>query len=407
MAAKKTTTADKSDAVIEGEVIPPTGGALTVAPGLDAFMKQVLPPKNARELSDVLPEHISWDLFKRNLWNALAANVELRTSIPAILFREVSKAAGLGLLLDPLLGEAYLIVGYNGKTKQKEPQLRIGYKGLMKLARQSGNVAGMWAHEVCENDIVVADLGHPKVYSHKPVLFGDRGPVIGYTAVVSYKDGTFDFEPMSKADCLAIRDRSDAWKAYKAEKIASTPWQTDEIEMSKKTVINRLMKRQDKSPEMRDAIEIENAAEFPEMSRMVGNEPVDHTPARKITPPAPPEDDGTAPSSRDLSAERSKAAPRGDRNEPKQTAGQEFAAAYDQATENLGKKTTPKMSTKELLIWIDGLYCEVTPEVLDERPDIIGSIWEEQIAPKLDGLFPPDIDAAQAIRREHEKRLEP
>ena len=39
-----------------------------------------------------------------------------------------------------------------------------------------------------------------------------------------------------------IRDRSDAWKAFKAQKIKSTPWHTDWSEMARKTVFRRLSK---------------------------------------------------------------------------------------------------------------------------------------------------------------------
>lgn len=391
--AKQTKTTERT-APLEGETLPPQQNAVaTTTPAIDSFMKTLLPPKTARDISMSLPEHISFDLFKRNLWNAIAQNWSLKDYSPALLVREVSKAAALGLLLDPLLGEAYLIVGYNGKTQAKEPQLRVGYKGLMKLARQSGNVAGMWCHEVHEHDEVFADLGYPKRYSHKPVLFGERGPIIGYTAVIAYKDDSFDFEPMSLKQCLEIRDRSDAWKAFEKGLIKSTPWKTDESEMCKKTVFNRLMKRQDKSPEMRRAIEIENEAEFPHMIEHERQEP------RRAPPPPPPPDDGGTPPSetgaRDRSAERVKSTPRGERTAPKPTA------------EPAAEKPKLPMSTKELLAWIEQKYSEITPEILEERPDILGDLWEVEIAPRLDGLFPVDVDAAQSIRREHEKRLAP
>jgi recombination protein RecT len=229
---------------------------------LDEYRVQVLPPERARDLYASLPAHIKPAVFERNLVNALMANPSLMDYDPRLIFREVSKAAGLGLLLDPLLGEAYIVTAYNYKTKKVEPQLRVGYKGMNKLARQSGNVAGIYAHEVHALDDVECDLGFPKVFHHKPRLFGDRGDIIGYVALIAFKDGTFDFEPMSVKQCLDIRDRSDAWKAFTDGKIKSTPWATDEAEMSKKTVLRRLMKRQDQSPELVGALKIEDEAEF-------------------------------------------------------------------------------------------------------------------------------------------------
>lgn len=228
---------------------------------LDEYRAQVLPPERARDLYTSLPSHIKPAVFERNLVNALMANPSLMDYDPRLIFREVSKAAGLGLLLDPLLGEGYIVTAYNYKTKKTEPQLRVGYKGMNKLARQTGNVAGIYAHEVHALDDVECDLGFPKVFHHKPKLFVDRGPIVGYVALVAYKDATFDFEPMSLEQCLGIRDRSDAWKAYRAEKIKTTPWASDESEMCKKTVLRRLMKRQDQSPELVRAFQIEDEAE--------------------------------------------------------------------------------------------------------------------------------------------------
>jgi len=233
---------------------------------VEQYKSEVLPPDKAAAVFRSLPAHLRPEVFERNLAIALMQNPDLMGFHPSLVYREVTKAAALGLLLDPQLGEAYLVVAYNGKTKRKEPQLRIGYKGMCKLARQSGNVSTVYAREVCQNDRVDVNLGYPPELKITPAdLFGDRGPPVGYVALISFKDNTFDFEAMSVAECRKIRDRSDGWKAYKEDKIRSTPWSTDESEMSKKTVLRRLMKRQELSPEMRQAIEIEDRAEFPDM----------------------------------------------------------------------------------------------------------------------------------------------
>lgn len=62
-------------------------------------------------------------------------------------------------------------------------------------------------------------------------------------------------------------------------------------------------------------------------------------------------------------------------------------------------------NTKELLEWVDVKLSKVTIDMLEEYPDVLGEIWENEIEPKLAGKFPPDVDAAQAIYRKHEKRL--
>jgi recombination protein RecT len=240
---------------------------------LEVFVREVLPAVRKAELLRSLPSHIDPDTFMRNLYNALMASPDLMRCPAPYIYREVSKAAGLGLLLDPLLGEAYMVVAYNPNTRQKEPQLRVGYRGMMKLARMAYGGAMIYAHEVRENDFIDCDQGVERKLVHRPELFRQRGEIVGYYAVIKFKDGAWDFEPMSVDEVHAIRERSDGWKAFKDGRIKSTPWATDEIEMAKKTVIRRLMKRQPQTREMAQAIEIEDRAEFAQFDKRIGRPP--------------------------------------------------------------------------------------------------------------------------------------
>lgn len=244
---------------------------------LQKFQSDVLSPERKAEIYGSLPAHVRPERFERNLINALMQNPKLMDLDKALVFREVSKAAALGLYLDPALGEAYLIAGWNGKSKRSEPQLRIGYRGLVKLSRQSGEISMIYAHEVCKNDDFTCVMGDTKRLDHTPDVFGDRGPVIGYYAVVKYNNGETDFEPMSVDQINLIRDRSDSYQAVKAGKAKSSPWTTDETEMAKKTVIRRLVKRIPQSPELAEAIHIEDRAEHSEFE-----------PQEAIAAPPPP-----------------------------------------------------------------------------------------------------------------------
>lgn len=229
------------------------------ATAVEVYTAQVMGDETASaELFRALPDHIKPERFRRNLINALMQKPEMLNYDPRLVYREVSKVAALGLLLDPQLGEAYIVGTWNAKKNREEPQLRVGYRGLIKLARQSGEVANVYAHEVYERDFIECELGAEKRLVHKPNLFSDRGKVVGYYAVVKFKDGETDFEPMTVDQVHAIRDKSDAWRAFKAGKIKSTPWSTDEGEMSKKTAIKRLLKRVPQSPELATAISYDN-----------------------------------------------------------------------------------------------------------------------------------------------------
>lgn len=226
---------------------------------LDVFVGEVLPPERKSAILSSLPAHVKPERFERNLVIAVAQHPKLLNCDPVLVFNEVSKAAALGLYLDPQLGEAYLITGWDGRARCEVPQLRLGYRGLAKLARQSGEIKGTpYAHEACVNDHFEASLGTEKHLLHRPDFENDRGEVRLYYAVVKFDDGETDFEIMTVPQIHKIRDRSDAWRAYKDGKIKSTPWATDEEEMSKKTVLRRLLKRLPQSPEIADALRIED-----------------------------------------------------------------------------------------------------------------------------------------------------
>ncbi|MFG1417218.1 recombinase RecT [Xanthobacter sp. V0B-10] len=239
----------------------------------DAFKAEVLPPERAQSLFATLPAHVKPERFERNLAIALRQHPNLLKCQPEAVFNEVSKAAALGLLLDPQLGEAYLITGWNARENRAEPQLRVGYRGLIKLGRQSGEITSSYAHEVCERDEFECVLGDEKRLHHKPNLAQDRGEAYAYYAVVKLAGGETDFEVMTLRDIHKIRDRSDGWKAFKAGKIKSTPWGTDEGEMAKKTVIRRLMKRMPASPELADALRIEDEADYRDIRDVTPDRP--------------------------------------------------------------------------------------------------------------------------------------
>lgn len=232
---------------------------ITVAQRVDNFVGQIMTRDRRDAVLASLPAHVKPERFERNLVVAVQNHPKLLNCDAQLVFNEVAKAAALGLYLDPALGEAYLITGWSGALRCEVPQLRMGYRGLIKLGRQSGEIATVYAHEVCANDRFQALLGTEKQLVHEPDYMRDRGPVVMYYAVVKYRDGvTVDFEPMSIEAIHEIRDRSDGYRAFMDGKIKSTPWATDEGEMAKKTVLRRLMKRLPQSPEIGEALRIED-----------------------------------------------------------------------------------------------------------------------------------------------------
>jgi len=68
-----------------------------------------------------------------------------------------------------------------------------------------------------------------------------------------------------------------------------------------------------------------------------------------------------------------------------------------QLEQSLGAPENPE----DVLKWIEKTLAAVT------EPEDLENIWVEQIEPKLEGMFPPDVEEANGIYRRHEKRLEP
>ena len=136
------------------------GRALTV---VQRYIADVLPPGKSEDVYSSLPAHVSPARFERNLANALMREPKLLQIDPRKVYREVCKIAALGLVLDPQLGEAYLIADRNGDV-----QARIGYRGLIKLTRQSGEVASIYAQDICEHDQTRIRMGTDRCSSTSP-----------------------------------------------------------------------------------------------------------------------------------------------------------------------------------------------------------------------------------------------
>lgn len=188
------------------------------------------------ELKKALPGHINVEKFIRTAQTAIVSTRNIEKANPQSLLMACSKAAADGLILDGR--EAALVIDYKGEV-QYRPMMR----GLLKLAYNSGLVKSISVQVVHENDEFEYLLGDEERITHRiDFKAGDRGKPLAVYAVATLDDGVIMREVMTVAQINGIRDRSDAWKAYKADKIKSTPWSTDWTEMARKTVFRRLSK---------------------------------------------------------------------------------------------------------------------------------------------------------------------
>lgn len=201
------------------------------------------------EIAKMLPKHLNADRLLKVAQIAATTTPALAKCDVASLVGAIGQCAQMGLEPNTVLGHAYL-VPFNTKRKDGNGQERwvnsvqviIGYKGLIDLARRSGQIVSIAAHEVCENDTFDMAYGLDERLSHIPSM-GERGEVIGFYAVAKLKDGGFAFEFMSRHQVEKIRDGSQGWQqAMKFKKTDTHPWSAHFVEMGRKTVIRRLAK---------------------------------------------------------------------------------------------------------------------------------------------------------------------
>jgi recombination protein RecT len=126
------------------------------------------------------------------------------------------------------LGQFYLVPFGNVATPI------IGYRGLLELARRSGQISSIRAVVVYEKDTFKLTEGIEQTIHHERYLGGDAGKPVYVYAVARLKDNSVQVEVMSRAQVEAIRARSRSG--------TNGPWVTDWEEMAKKTVFRRLAK---------------------------------------------------------------------------------------------------------------------------------------------------------------------
>lgn len=190
-------------------------------------------------------------------------SAQLQKCTERSLLQAVLNVSNIHLSLNPASKEAYLIPRYNGSTKEMEAVLDPSYIGLTKLLTDTGSIISITTQLVYEGDLFEMDIANNKnPVIHKPQLVkSKRGNLLGVYALATLHNGIRQVEWMDVDDVNAIRDRSETYKAYMAQKIQSCTWVSDYGEMARKTVIKRIYKflpRTEKLDLVDKAIEIDN-----------------------------------------------------------------------------------------------------------------------------------------------------
>jgi len=222
--------------------------------GLRTYLEKALP-----SLKTVAAKHMSPERMVKIVTAAASREPKLLLCTPMSILRSLMTAAEVGLEVGSILGEGYLVPYENRKVRpsQMEAQFIPGYRGLISLARRTGEIANIYAEAVYPGDRFEVTLGLDPNIIHIPDWDSDERDqernLTGIYAVAKFKDGSHQFVYMPRKKIERLRTRSKCSD--------SGPWSTDYEEMSKKTGIRRLAKCLPMSVEMLKAIRIQEAVE--------------------------------------------------------------------------------------------------------------------------------------------------
>ncbi|RSB59087.1 recombination protein RecT [Atlantibacter subterranea] len=217
-------------------------------------------PRTKAQIALALPKHMTADRLARIAMTELRKTPKLMQCDQMSFLGAIMQCAQLGLEPGGALGHAYLLPferrqkqGNQWVTVATEAQLIIGYRGMIDLARRSGQIVSLSARAVHENDTFSYAYGLEEKLEHVPCEDGNPGSITHVYAVARLKDGGVQFEVMSKAAVDKVRALSKS-----SDK---GPWVDHYEEMAKKTAIRRLFKYLPVSIEMQRAVNIDEKAE--------------------------------------------------------------------------------------------------------------------------------------------------
>lgn len=166
---------------------------------------------------------------------AVRGNAKLSQCIPVTVQNSIKNVASVGLTLNPAHGYAYLVPESkkHGDQWLQECQLRISFKGLIKLATDSGSVEWVKAEIVKEAD-TFEFTGHGEKPKHTFNPFTkDRGAPVGVYCIAKTHSGDYLTDVMAWDEVLKIKSKA------KTQNV----WNDWTEEMAKKAIIKRASKQ--------------------------------------------------------------------------------------------------------------------------------------------------------------------
>lgn len=224
-------------------------------------------PKIKQQMQLALPKHMTADRLARIALTEVRKNPKLAQCDQPSFLGAIMQCAALGLEPGGALGHCYLLPFENRRKGIVEVQFIVGYRGMLDLARRSGQIVSLEARAVYERDHFEVELGLDSKIVHRPNWgLADRGKLTFVYAVAKLKDGGVQFDVMSRAEIERIRDESNGYKAAlaiakKYNKDPDSPWIEHFEPMALKTIIRRLFKYLPVSIEIQRAVGLDEQAD--------------------------------------------------------------------------------------------------------------------------------------------------
>jgi recombination protein RecT len=179
---------------------------------------------------------------------AITANETLSKCNVQTIQDSIVNVASIGLTLNPAMGYAYLV------PEKGRCGLKVSFKGLLKIANESGSIVWAKAEVVRQSDVFTYKGPCDKPTHEINPFSGDRGPMVGVYCIAKTFDGDY------------LVDLMDLDEINKIKGCAKTKYVWDKWpeEMAKKAVIKRAAKqwpRKDQNNRLDTAIKVINDTE--------------------------------------------------------------------------------------------------------------------------------------------------
>jgi recombination protein RecT len=213
-------------------------------------------------IKQVLPKHLTPERMAMIAFTAMRQNPALMECSRESIIGSIMTASILGLEPSGPLGHGALIP-YKG-----ECQFQPMYQGLLDLARRSGFIRDVQLRAVYKGDTYKYAFGLDPTIEHIPLEGeGASNPDRVCThvyCIIRFVNGGIQWDQMSFEQAMAHGKKfSKTWNTrdYPNKFKPNTPWAEHPVAMCLKTILKQTLKLCPKSPEMAQAMQIDDITE--------------------------------------------------------------------------------------------------------------------------------------------------